>query len=429
MNCLAGNGGTGWTLHCSLGMCGTAGTPGAAWADGLDAPAPLFLPSHWGRVQWWHCQPCSGMEPGKCTELSPGIERDQAREVKKEGRREVRQQASSTKLLCKQKVHGAEPRNLKGLSKQSQERMKKGTEAAAKQHQAPLQPGENGASRQEEEKPRDSSLSPRQPMNCLAGNGGTGWTLHCSLGMCGTAGTPGAAWADGLDAPAPLFLPSHWGRVQWWHCQPCSGMEPGKCTELSPGIERDQAREVKKEGRREVRQQASSTKLLCKQKVHGAEPRNLKGLSKQSQERMKKGTEAAAKQHQAPLQPGENGASRQEEEKPRDSSLSPRQPMNCLAGNGGTGWTLHCSLGMCGTAGTPGAAWADGLDAPAPPFLPSHWGRVQWWHCQPCSGMEPGKCTELSPGIERDQAREVKKEGRREVRQQASSTKLLCKQS
>ncbi|XP_029814183.1 uncharacterized protein LOC115307219 isoform X4 [Manacus vitellinus] len=126
------------------------------------------------------------MEPGKCTELSPGIERDQAREVKKEGRREVRQQASSTKLLCKQKVHGAEPRNLKGLSKQSQERMKKGTEAAAKQHQAPLQPGENGASRQEEEKPRDSSLSPRQPMNCLAGNGGTGWTLHCSLGMCGS---------------------------------------------------------------------------------------------------------------------------------------------------------------------------------------------------------------------------------------------------
>ncbi|XP_051647272.1 uncharacterized protein LOC127472726 [Manacus candei] len=126
---------------------------------------------------------------------------------------------------------------------------------------------------------------------------------------------------------------------------------------------------------------------------------------------------------------GENGASRQEEEKPRDSSLSPRQPMNCLAGNGGTGWTLHCSLGMCGTAGTPGAAWADGLDAPASPFLPSHWGRVQWWHCQPCSGMEPGKCTELSPGIERDQAREVKKEGRREVRQQASSTKLLCKQS
>ncbi|XP_029815032.1 uncharacterized protein LOC115307359 isoform X4 [Manacus vitellinus] len=207
-----------------------------------------------------------------------------------------------------------------------------------------------------------------------------------------------------------------------------SGMEPGKCTELSPGIERDQAREVKKEGRREVRQQASSTKLLCKQKVHGAEPRNLKGLSKQSQERMKKGTEAAAKQHQAPLQPGENGASGQEEEKPRDSSLSPRQPMNCLAGNGGTGWTLHCSLGMCGTAGTPGAAWADGLDAPAPPFLPGHWGRVQWWHCQPCSGMEPGKCTELSPGIERDQAREVKKEGRREVRQQASSTKLLCKQ-
>ncbi|XP_029817437.1 uncharacterized protein LOC115307636 isoform X3 [Manacus vitellinus] len=165
---------------------GTAGTPGAAWADGLDAPAPPFLPGHWGRVQWWHCQPCSGMEPGKCTELSPGIERDQAREVKKEGRREVRQQASSTKLLCKQKVHGAEPRNLKGLSKQSQERMKKGTEAAAKQHQAPLQPGENGASGQEEEKPRDSSLSPRQPMNCLAGNGGTGWTLHCSLGMCGS---------------------------------------------------------------------------------------------------------------------------------------------------------------------------------------------------------------------------------------------------
>ncbi|XP_051636124.1 uncharacterized protein LOC127467795 [Manacus candei] len=211
-----------------------------------------------------------------------------------------------------------------------------------------------------------------------------------------------------------------------------SGMEPGKCTELSPGIERDQAREVKKEGRREVRQQASSTKLLCKQ---------------ESQESF--------------ALEGENLEIGKEEKKPRDSSLSPRQPMNCLAGNGGTGWTLHCSLGMCvglvhlpisqeiyilkfqmlsltlcwlealpsGTAGTPGAAWADGLDAPAPPFLPGHWGRVQWWHCQPCSGMEPGKCTELSPGIERDQAREVKKEGRREVRQQASSTKLLCKQS
>ncbi|XP_051650431.1 uncharacterized protein LOC127474062 [Manacus candei] len=72
--------------------------------------------------------------------------------------------------------------------------------------------------------------------------------------------------------------------------------------------------------------------------------------------------------------------------------------MNCLPGNG--------------TAGTPGAAWADGLDAPAPPFLPSHWGRVQWWHCQPC----------------RDHPREVKKEGRREVRQQPSSTNCLCKQ-
>ncbi|XP_051626524.1 uncharacterized protein LOC127462162 isoform X3 [Manacus candei] len=111
---------------------------------------------------------------------------------------------------------------------------------------------------------------------------------------------------------------------------------------------------------------------------------------------------------------GENLESGKEEKKPPDPSLSPRQPMKCLAGNG--------------TAGTPGAAWADGLDAPAPPFLPSHWVRVQWWHCQPCSGMEPGKCTELSQGIEREQPREVKKEGRREVRQQASSTKLLCKQ-
>ncbi|XP_051646961.1 uncharacterized protein LOC127472578 isoform X3 [Manacus candei] len=99
---------------------------------------------------------------------------------------------------------------------------------------------------------------------------------------------------------------------------------------------------------------------------------------------------------------GENLERGKEEEKPPDFSLSPRQPMNCLPGNGRTGWTLDCSLWMCGTAGTPGAAWADGLDAPAPPFLPSHWGRVQWWHCQPCSGIEPGNCTELSQGIERD---------------------------
>ncbi|XP_064499567.1 uncharacterized protein LOC135408202 [Pseudopipra pipra] len=51
----------------------------------------------------------------------------------------------------------------------------------------PLCPqGENGASGQEEEKPRDSSLSPSQPLNCLPGNGGTGWTLDCSLCMCGS---------------------------------------------------------------------------------------------------------------------------------------------------------------------------------------------------------------------------------------------------
>ncbi|XP_029815169.1 uncharacterized protein LOC115307359 isoform X8 [Manacus vitellinus] len=204
-------------------------------------------------------------------------------------------------------------------------------------------------------------------MNCLAGNGGTGWTLHCSLGMCGS----------------PLRnCRNSWCRLGRWIGRPSPSVPArplGPCPVVAlPALQ------VKWEG---------------------------------------------------PLQvwwvtfiAGENGASGQEEEKPRDSSLSPRQPMNCLAGNGGTGWTLHCSLGMCGTAGTPGAAWADGLDAPAPPFLPGHWGRVQWWHCQPCSGMEPGKCTELSPGIERDQAREVKKEGRREVRQQASSTKLLCKQ-
>ncbi|XP_051629870.1 uncharacterized protein LOC127463888 [Manacus candei] len=301
----------------------------------------------------------------------------------------------------------------------------------------------------------------------------------------GTAGTPGAAWADGLDAPAPPFLPSHWGRVQWWHCQPCSGMEPGKCTELSPGIERDQAREVKKEGRREVRQQASSTKLLCKQfgvyrgiitpvsskvptevaaavvpvvwasgiprKWPRTEPVRITPkpesllcpsvpawlfVALQAEEPRPEMAECwcdpqwvSLPSGQSPELPlaspaegwelprassiqledpggcsscclgGENLESGQEEEKPRDSSLSPRQPMNCLAGNGGMGWTLDCSLGMCGTAGTPGAAWADGLDAPAPPFLPSHWGRVQWWHCQPCSGMEPGKCTELSPGM------------------------------
>ncbi|XP_051631645.1 uncharacterized protein LOC127465180 isoform X4 [Manacus candei] len=467
MNCLAGNGGTGWTLHCSLGMCGTAGTPGAAWADGLDAPAPPFLPSHWGRVQWWHCQPCSGMEPGKCTELSPGIERDQAREVKKEGRREVRQQASSTKLLCKQcpsvpawlfvALQAEEPRPEMAecwcdpewvslpLGQSPELPLASPAEGWELPRASSIQledpggcsscclGGENLEIGQEEEKPPDSSLSPRQPMNCLAGNGGTGWTLHCSLGMCGTAGTPGAAWADGLDAPAPPFLPSHWGRVQWWHCQPCSGMEPGKCTELSPGIERDQAREVKKEGRREVRQQASSTKLLCKQcpsvpawlfvALQAEEPRpemaecwcDPQWVSLPSGQSPELPLASPAEGWELPRASsiqledpggcsscclgGENLEIGKEEEKPPDSSLSPRQPMNCLAGNGGTGWTLDCSLGMCGTAGTPGAAWADGLDAPAPPFLPSHWGRVQWWHCQPCSGMEPGNCTELSQGI------------------------------
>ncbi|XP_064515992.1 uncharacterized protein LOC135416638 [Pseudopipra pipra] len=46
--------------------------------------------------------------------------------------------------------------------------------------------GENLESGQEEKKPRDSSLSPSQPLNCLPGNGGTGWTLDCSLWMCGS---------------------------------------------------------------------------------------------------------------------------------------------------------------------------------------------------------------------------------------------------
>ncbi|XP_051668130.1 uncharacterized protein LOC127482133 isoform X2 [Manacus candei] len=123
--------------------------------------------------------------------------------------------------------------------------------------------GENGESGQEEEKPRDSSLSPRQPMNCLPGNGRMGWTLDCSLWMRGTPGTPGAAWADGLDAPAPPFLPGHWVRVEWWDCQP---------------LQRDVA-----------------------WKLHRAEPRDLKVLTKGGEERRKKGTEAAAKQHQVPV--------------------------------------------------------------------------------------------------------------------------------
>ncbi|XP_051625370.1 uncharacterized protein LOC127461525 isoform X2 [Manacus candei] len=208
--------------------------------------------------------------------------------------------------------------------------------------------GENLESRKEEKKPPDSSLSPRQPMKCLAGNGRTGWTLDCSLWMCGTPGTPGAAWADGLDAPAPPFLPSHW---------------PGKCTELSQGIERDQPREVKKEGRREVRQQASSTKLLCKQ---GITPVSSKVPTEVAAAvvpvvwasgipgKWKRAEPVECECKNLPRKPmakmiDEKSKNRMEEKKPPDSSLSPRQPMNCLAGNRRTGWTLDCSLCMCGS--------------------------------------------------------------------------------
>ncbi|XP_064518136.1 uncharacterized protein LOC135417691 [Pseudopipra pipra] len=148
--------------------------------------------------------------------------------------------------------------------------------------------GENGASGQEEEKPRDSSLSPSQPLNCLPGNGGMGWTLDCSLCMCGSPlqelqellvppgpmdWTPqplhscpatGSVSSGGTASPAGEVGRAFAGLVGHIYS---SGMEPGKCTELSQGIERDQAREVKKEGRREVRQQASSTKFLCKQGI------------------------------------------------------------------------------------------------------------------------------------------------------------------
>ncbi|XP_051631669.1 uncharacterized protein LOC127465212 isoform X2 [Manacus candei] len=162
----------------------------------------------------------SGMEPGKCTELSPGIERDQAREVKKEGRREVRQQASSTKLLCKQcpsvpawlfvALQAEEPRpemaecwcDPQWVSLPSGQSPELPLASPAEGWELPRASsiqledpggcsscclgGENLEIGKEEEKPPDSSLSPRQPMNCLAGNGGTGWTLDCSLGMCGS---------------------------------------------------------------------------------------------------------------------------------------------------------------------------------------------------------------------------------------------------
>ncbi|XP_027488494.1 uncharacterized protein LOC113941537, partial [Corapipo altera] len=208
------------------------------------------------------------------------------------------------------KLQRAEPRDLKGPTKGGEERRKKGSEASAKQHQVPVSaegitpvsskvPTEVAAavvpvvwasgiagewkrqklrkwgSRKEEEKPRDSSLSPRQPRNCLPGNGRTGWTLECSLWMCGTPGTPGAAWADGLDAPAPPFLPSPWGRVEWWHCQPLQVRGKGP-------LQGDVA-----------------------WKLQRAEPRDLKGPTKGGEERRKKGSEASAKQHQVPVSAGE----------------------------------------------------------------------------------------------------------------------------
>ncbi|XP_051635412.1 uncharacterized protein LOC127467466 [Manacus candei] len=144
-------------------------------------------------------------------------------------------------------------------------------------------------------------------MNCLAGNGGTSWTLDCSLWMCGS----------------PLRnCRNSWCRLGRWIGRPSPSVpaQPlGPCPVVAlPALQWDVAwklhraepRDVKGptkggEERKEVRQQPSSTKFLCKQKLHGAEPRNLKGLSKQSQERMKKRTEAEAKQHRAPLQPGQ----------------------------------------------------------------------------------------------------------------------------
>ncbi|XP_051641410.1 uncharacterized protein LOC127470206 isoform X5 [Manacus candei] len=248
-------------------------------------------------------------------------------------------------------------------------------------------------------------------MNCLPGNGRTGWTLDCSLWMCGSplrnsrnswcrlgrwTGRPSPSVPALPLGPCPVVaLPALQWDVAW------------KLHRTEPRDLKGPTREVKKEGRREVRQQPSSTKCLCKQcpsvpawlfvALQAEEPRPEMAecwcdpewvslpLGQSPELPLASPAEGWELPRASSIQledpggcssvflGGENLESRKEEKKSPDSSLSPRQPMNCLPGNG--------------TPGTPGAAWADGLDAPAPPFLPCHWVRVQWWHCQPCSGM------------------------------------------
>ncbi|XP_051641409.1 uncharacterized protein LOC127470206 isoform X4 [Manacus candei] len=106
-------------------------------------------------------------------------------------------------------------------------------------------------------------------MNCLPGNGRTGWTLDCSLWMCGSplrnsrnswcrlgrwTGRPSPSVPALPLGPCPVVaLPALQWDVAW------------KLHRTEPRDLKGPTREVKKEGRREVRQQPSSTKCLCKQ--------------------------------------------------------------------------------------------------------------------------------------------------------------------
>ncbi|XP_051632390.1 uncharacterized protein LOC127465894 [Manacus candei] len=113
--------------------------------------------------------------------------------------------------------------------------------------------GESLERGKEEEKPPDFSLSPRQPMNCLPGNGSplrksrNSW---CRLGRW--IGRPSPSVPAQPLGPCPVVaLPALQWDVAW--------------------------------------------------KLHRAEPRDLKGPTKGGEERRKKGSEAAAKQHQVPV--------------------------------------------------------------------------------------------------------------------------------
>ncbi|XP_050193294.1 uncharacterized protein LOC126651447 isoform X2 [Myiozetetes cayanensis] len=132
--------------------------------------------------------------------------------------------------------------------------------------------GENAVMEKEEMKALESSLSHRQSMKCLPGNGRMVRTLHCSLWMCGCA-------LQELQELTVMPRPMDWTAQPLHSCpalgslssggtaSPCRELWHGNCRESSQGIARDSAREVKKEGRREVRQQPSSTKFLCQQEI------------------------------------------------------------------------------------------------------------------------------------------------------------------